>query len=416
LLLNWFFTPPFHTFTIEERNNALALVVFVVVAAAVSSVVDLAARRTNQAARAAAEADTLSALAGSVLRGDSALPALLERLRETFGMSSVTLLERTDDGSPTWTVIESSGPPVTTPEQADADVPASERLVLALRGHPLSAADLRVVSAFAAQTALALEQRRLAQAAQAAQPIAEADRVRAALLTAVSHDLRTPLASAMAAVSSLRSNEVAWTEQETAELLATAEESLERLARLVANLLDMSRLQAGVLSVFPRPVALEDVVPAALDSLGPAGQSITVDVPDTLPPVVADPALLERVIANLAGNAIRYAPEDKPPHVTASALSDRVELRVADRGPGIPVAAREDVFAPFQRLGDTDNTVGVGLGLALARGLTEAMGGTVVPEDTPGGGLTMVVSLAAATPTVTTPRTPRDGRSGVDVR
>ncbi|HEY8720923.1 sensor histidine kinase [Pengzhenrongella sp.] len=210
------------------------------------------------------------------------------------------------------------------------------------------------------------------------------------------HDLRTPLASAKAAVTSLRSNDIEWSAQDHAELLLTADESLDRLAHLVDNLLDMSRLQAGALSAVRRPIALDEVVPLALDDLGPAGSHVVIDVPDDLPVVLADPGLLERVIANLLGNAIRYSPPDSPPRVTGSSLGDRVELRVIDRGPGIPTAYLERVFAPFQRLGDTDNTTGVGLGLALSRGLTVAMGGTLNPEETPGGGLTMVVSLNAA--------------------
>ena len=241
----------------------------------------------------------------------------------------------------------------------------------------------------------ALEQQRLTAEAEAARPIAEADRMRASLLAAVSHDLRTPLASAKAAVTSLRSEDVQWSAEDHGELLATADESLDKLARLVDNLLDMSRLQAGALSVFPRPADLEEIVARSLDDLGPAAKTVLVDIPDDLPEVGIDPAILERVIANLAANALRYSPRGKPPLLTASALGDRVELRVVDRGPGIPEADRDRMFVPFQRLGDTDNTTGVGLGLALSRGLTEAMGGTLEPEDTPGGGLTMSLSLPA---------------------
>jgi two-component system sensor histidine kinase KdpD len=163
----------------------------------------------------------------------------------------------------------------------------------------------------------------------------------------------------------------------------------------VDNLLDMSRLQAGVLSLFPRPVGLDEIVARALDDLGPAARDVMVDIPEPLPAVQVDPAILERVIVNLAGNALRYSPEGIPPLLTASAFGDRVELRVTDRGPGIPEADRDRMFVPFQRLGDTDNTTGVGLGLALSRGFTEAMGGTLTAEDTPGGGLTMTISLPA---------------------
>jgi two-component system sensor histidine kinase KdpD len=391
LIVNYWFTPPLHTFTIAHRNNAVSLGVFVVVAAMVSGVVELAARRTAQAARASAESATLATLAGSVLRGEAMLPALLERVRETFGLQGVTLVERGDDGR--WAAVASVG---AASGEADAEVPVGDRLLLAVRGRPLHAGDRRILGAFAAQAATALDQQRLARAAESVKPLAEADRMRTALLAAVSHDLRTPLASAKASVSSLLSADVRWTPEERAELLATADESLDRLHRLVDNLLDMSRLQAGALSVFRQAVALDEIVPLALDALGPAADAVRLDIPDTLPEVDADPALLERVIANLAANALRYAPAGEPPLLSASVLGGRVELRVVDRGPGIPADDYAKVFAPFQRLGDTDNTTGVGLGLALSRGLAEAMGGSLVPEETPGGGLTMVLVLDVA--------------------
>nr|WP_305038904.1 ATP-binding protein [Frankia sp. ArI3] len=409
LLLDYYLVPPMHQLTIAERNNLLALLVFLAVAAMVSGVVDLAARQTSQAVRASGEAEMLSTLAGSVLRGERALPALLERVREAFGMSSVALLERATEGvrGPIppggesdrggWQVVDGVGPdPCRRPEEADTVLPVGESLALALRGRPLAAADRRVLIAFAAQAAVALEQRRLAAEAAEAKPLAEVDRTRTALLAAVSHDLRSPLASASAAVANLRSDDVTLTDDERTELLALTDESLERLTRLVENLLDMSRLQAGRLSVFPGPVGLDDVIPGVLKDLEPAARGVAVQVSDDLPSAYADPALLERVLANLVANAIRFSPPDQPPLIAASALGDRIELRVVDRGPGLPREHRDQVFTPFQRLGDTDNEIGVGLGLALSRGLTEAMGGTLIPEDTPGGGLTMVVTLPAA--------------------
>ena len=408
VLLNYYFAPPIHTLTIQDPNNALAIGVFIVVAALVSSVVDAAARRTRQAARATAEAETLGTLAGSVLRGEAALPALLERVREAFGLTSVTLLERArpDSAQPVaaahsprddWIAVASAGEGrCERPEDADTQMPAGDSLMLALRGRPLRAEDQRVVGAFAAQAAVILERSRLSEAAAAAVPLAEADKMRTALLAAVGHDLRSPLASAKAAVTSLRSADVHFSASDRRELLMTADESLDQLARLVDNLLDMSRLRADALTILSRPVALDEVVPLALDDLGPDGRKVTVDVPDDLPWVHADAGLLERVIANLVANALRYSPLDQPPIVMGSALGDTVELRVIDRGPGIPSTDLDRVFTPFQRLGDTDNTTGVGLGLALSRGLTEAMGGSLLPEETPGGGLTMVVSLPAS--------------------
>jgi two-component system sensor histidine kinase KdpD len=410
VLLNYYLLPPLHTFAIRETNDALALVVFILVAAMVSAVVDVAARKTRQAARAAAESETLGTLAGSILRGETALPALLERVREAFGLTSVTLLERVSPArtvptgrggtargpSEEWTVVANAGTDrCERPHDADTEVAAGDTLMLAIRGRSLRAEDQRLVGAFAAQAAVMLERHRLEAAAAAVVPLAEGDRMRTALLAAVGHDLRTPLASAKAAVTSLRSDDIDWTPQDHAELLLTADESLDKLTRLVDNLLDMSRLTAGALSVLSRPVALDEVLPLALDDLGPAGRQVVVDVPDVLPQVQADPGLLERVLSNLIANALRYSPPDVPPTVTGSALGQHVELRIIDRGPGIPAVDLDRVFAPFQRLGDSDNTTGVGLGLALSRGLTEAMGGTLTPEDTPGGGLTMIVSLTA---------------------
>ena len=410
LLLNWYFTPPLHTFTIGETNDSLALAVFVVVAALVSSVVDLAARRTRQAARSAAESATLGTLAGSILRGETGIPALLDRVREAFGQTSVTLLRRTDTDAdelttgsrsrpsarPGWEVVAAAGAdPCRRPDEAETVIPAGDALVLALRGRILQAEDQRLVGAFAAQAAVILERSQLNEVVAAAAPLAAADRTRIALLAAVGHDLRTPLASAKAAITSLRSKDVAWSPEDRDELLATADESMDRLTRLVENLLDMSRLQAGVMAVERRPVALDEVVPLALDELGADGRSVRIDVPDDLPAADADPGLLERVLANLVANALRYSPAGTVPTVTGSSIADRLELRVIDEGPGISADDLERVFAPFQRLGDTDNTTGVGLGLALSRGLTEAMGGALTAEETPGGGLTMVVSLPA---------------------
>ncbi|MBB2941348.1 two-component system sensor histidine kinase KdpD [Actinoplanes lutulentus] len=386
LLLNWYFTPPLGRFTIAEGQNLLALVIFVGVAVAVSWVVDTAARRTRQAALASAEAQTLATVAGSVLRGQRPLLALLDRLRETFALDSVTLL---DAGVAVASVGEVRGP-------ADAEVKADDDVLVQLRGRTLEASDRRIVEAFAAQAAVALRQERLAAEAATAKPLAEADRLRTALLAAVSHDLRTPLASAKASVASLRSSDVEFDEEDRAELLATADESLDRLDRLVANLLDMSRLQAGALGVSPVEVGAEEVVPLALDDLGPEGRTVTVRVPEDLPMLHADPGLLERILVNLLANALRYSTPDAPPMITGSTHGDTVELRVIDHGPGIPSDRWDDVFLPFQRLGDRDNHTGVGLGLALSRGLTEAMGGTLTPEETPGGGLTMILSLPIA--------------------
>jgi two-component system, OmpR family, sensor histidine kinase KdpD len=406
VLLNYYFTPPIHAFTIEQRENLLALIVFLAVAISVSVTVDIAARRTREAAVARAEAETLSTLAGSVVRGGRALPALLDQLREAYGFSGVTLLERRTEepGGPdvqhdpdAWRVAAAAGDqPSLYPGQGDADVSVDDQFTLVLRGHPLAAADRRVVEAFAAQAAVALRAERLAEQAATVGSLSEVDKMRTALLSAVSHDLRTPLASARAAIDGLRSHDVAFSEADREELLSTVGESLERLTRLVDNLLDMSRLQAGALGLAPQPMSMADAVARALDDLGPTGRAVTLRVPDEPPEVNADPALIERVLANLLANAQRYSPPDRPPMVSISDHAGYVETRVVDHGPGIPATAWDTVFLPFQRLGDRDNDTGVGLGLALSRGLVEAMGGTLTPDNTPGGGLTMTLRLPTA--------------------
>ncbi|MFC7924139.1 DUF4118 domain-containing protein [Streptomyces cinereoruber] len=394
LLLNWFFTPPVHRLTIADPKNIVALAVFLGVAMSVASVVDLAARRTHQAARLRAESEVLSYLAGSVLRGETSLDALLERVRETFSMESVALLEREDEVEP-WTPVASVGPhPAARPEEADADMPVGDRLALALSGRVLPAEDRRVLGAFAAQAAVVLDRQRLVGEAEEARKLAEGNKIRTSLLAAVSHDLRTPLASIKASVSSLRSDDVEWSEQDRAELLEGIEAGADRLDHLVGNLLDMSRLRTGTVAPLMRVVDLDEVVPMALGGV-PDG-SAELDIPETLPMVEVDKGLLERAVANIVENAVKYSPGGVPVTVAASALGDRVELRVVDRGPGVPDEAKDGIFEPFQRFGDAPRGSGVGLGLAVARGFAEAMGGTLGAEDTPGGGLTMVLTLRAA--------------------
>jgi len=399
LLLNFYFAEPLHTLTISEPENVLALAVFVLIAVLVSRVVDQAARRSAEAARSNAEAETLATLAGSLLRGAEALPALLQRVAETFATSSVTLLRRQLEAGPgAWQVLASVGEPVCSrPEDADAEAPIAEDLVLALRGRRLAAADQRMLVAFATEVAVAYRQRQLAETAAAARELAETDRARTALLNAVSHDLRTPLASAKAAVSSLRSTEISWPEADRAQLLAAADQALDRLTALVTNLLDLSRLQAGVLSADPQPVGIDDLVNRALGTLAEPA-AVDVAVSPELPEVLADVGLAERVIANVLENALRYSPPGARVRVVAGQQDGTVELRVIDRGPGIPAAARAAVFEPFQRRDDraVSTGAGVGLGLAIARGFVVAMRGTINLDDTPGGGLVVTIALPVA--------------------
>jgi two-component system sensor histidine kinase KdpD len=355
-------------------------------------VVATAARRTAEATRARAEAEILVRLAATVT-SDDPLHLLVEHLRSSFALDSVAILHRTGEG---WICEASAGPDAPRrPHDADVVDELAPDVVLALRGRQLTGDDRRVLAAFGAQLAAALERSRLTAAAASAGALAQANELRTALLQAVSHDLRTPLAAIKASVSSLRQDDVEWSDEEQAEFLTAIEDQTDRLTTLVANLLDMSRLQAGVIEPQLRAVAFDEVVPAALAGLGDGGATIESELPETLPAVRADPALLERVVANLLENAV-HASAGELVHVLACPVNDGVSLHVVDRGSGIPRADRERVFEPFQRSGDARSATGVGLGLAVARGFVEAMQGELQLEDTPGGGLTAIVTLPVA--------------------
>jgi two-component system sensor histidine kinase KdpD len=394
LLTNFFFTPPVHTFTIAEGENLLALFVFLVVAGLVSWVVSIAGRRTADAARARAEAETLAALAGTLASAEDSLPQLVAQLRAAFAADAVAVLRVGDDGS---RVVETAaGEPVPTrPEDARFAVPLGPREVLVVAGPELPDEDQEVLRSFALQVQVAVERRRLRADVAAAAGLAEANELRTALLAAVSHDLRTPLASIKASVTSLLQRDVQWTAEATREFLETIDEESDRLNTLVGNLLDMSRLQTGAMQLVMRDVGLEEVVPRALEGLPDRPVAVVLDLPETLPRVSADAPLLERAVANVVDNARSWSPADRAVRVEAGVVGNRVDLRVIDHGPGIPPDQRDLVFQPFQRLGDDPSDGGVGLGLAVARGFVDAMGGQLVVEDTPGGGVTMVLSLPA---------------------
>ena len=393
-LINYFFVKPVHTLEVAQGEQALALAVFLVVAAVVSWAVETAARRARVAEQATRQAETLSALARSDFEESDTLHHVLERARSTFGMESVTLSAR-EHPSGDWGDVDNAG---WAPRGKEAplrfDVPIGTELRLIGRGPALFAEDKRVLHAFAAAAQTAYEGQRLSVRAGEARELAAADRQRTALLAAVGHDLRTPLAGIKASVSTLRQTDVEWSEEQRGELLAAIEESADRLNGVVENLLDASRLQAGALSVQTVPVALDEVVGAALLSVPGARGTVTVDVPEDLPLVQADPGLLERVLANLLENAIRHGGAG-PVELTATAGEMDARLKVIDHGPGVPDSERERLFQPFQRLA-SDTSGGAGLGLTVARGFTEAMDGVLIADGSDGGGLTMRLRLPLA--------------------
>lgn len=390
-LVNFFFVPPFHTLTVEGRDLVITLAVYVVVATTVSVAVDLAARQRAAAARSGVEAALLARITEAPLE-ERPLHAVLEHVKDTFGMAGAALLERGLDGERPVAVV--GEPPSADPALS---APAGEQLRLVADGPALFAADQRFLSLLATAAARALQAERLAAEAARTRELTEIDRLRAALLAAVGHDLRTPLAGIKACVSSLREPDLELTAAQQAELLATVDASADKMNDLVENLLALSRLQAGALSVHPRATAVDETTAAALlHTPPPAGRTVDVDVPDDLPPAWADPGLLERVVANLVANALDAGPPDRPVRVHAYAEGHSIRLRVTDHGPGVPADQRERIFAPFQRLDDHTTRHGLGLGLAIARGFTEAMNGTLTPTDTPGGGLTMTLTLPTA--------------------
>ena len=384
LTLDFFFVEPVYTVTIAKPAHILALALYILNALLVSYVVDQAARRSRVAVRAAAESELLATIAGSVLRGQDALEALITRTRESFKLNSVRVVG-TDD------VLFESG--TVNDDDRLTVLPVGDRGTLELRGPNLAASERRLLSVIAAQIDAAFEHNALVKTAGEIEPLAQADRMRSALLAAVGHDLRRPLTAATAAVTGLRSTDVTWSVSDRDELLATAQESLETLADLVTNLLDVSRVQAGALAVTTAPLLVEDVILEAIDELGLGPADVELGIAEDLPEVLADHGLLQRVLVNLLENARRYSAPGESVRISASAFAGSVEVRVTDTGPGVPEDRLEDIFVPFQRLGDTDNSTGLGLGLALSKGFVEGMGGTLQADDTPGGGLTMVISL-----------------------
>ncbi|WP_299574093.1 sensor histidine kinase KdpD [uncultured Williamsia sp.] len=407
LLLNYFFTDPRYSFTIDNTENASTILVMLVVAIAVAALVDSASRRRREASRAAAEAELLTTFAGAVLSGTSPT-TLLELVRDTFGQTAVSVV-RLGGSLP---VVENAvgTDPAARPGDADTVCTvASGEYAMLLRGPAPTGRDRRVLTAVATQAAGVVERRRLAEAASEARALAETDKLRRALLSAVSHDLRTPLAAVKAAASSLRSTDVSFSPEDTAELLATIEESTDHLTAIVGNLLDSSRLAAGVVRPQMRHVYLGEVVGRVLVGMASyattATERVRVDGGHVL--VWADPVLLERVLANLIDNALRHsgdatvtvrAEPDEPigdVDDTTTSASRRVRVLVVDHGIGIDEGDRAAVLAAFHRLGDQNSSSGVGLGLSVASGFTEAMGGQLEVVETPGGGSTMVVDLPA---------------------
>ncbi len=393
LLADFYFTEPYGSLAIRGMEETLGIIAFLVVAGLVSVLVDQSARRSLEAARARSEAEALARLAAPGGADTDPLTVIVEGLCSTFDLEAVAVLHR-DDGQG-WVVEAAAGErPPSSPDEGTDTIAVGHNAAVVLRAGPggVPAEDRRVLSAYASRIGSALRDRELSARASEASTLADANALRTALLSAVSHDLRTPLSTIKASVTSLLERDVDWPPSEVERFLRTIADETDRLNRLVGNLLDMSRLSAGALELSVRPVGLDEVLPAALTGLPRYDARVVVDVPETLPLVLADPALLERAIANLVENALQHSPGDGKVRLQADRVDGMVELRIVDRGPGIPERERERVFRPFQRLNDS-GPQGTGLGLAIARGFIEAMGGTLTIDDTPGGGTTVAIRL-----------------------
>lgn len=390
LLANWYFTPPFETWKIDDASQLFSLFAFLLVASAVGLLVGNATRRSAEARKARAQAEALAATTTYQVFGPDTT-GMTRRVRDVFALNAAAVLRRTGD---TWEPVAAVGiSELRSPDDADEVIPLTDDTVLALTGGTLTGDDRRVLRAFAAQMAQALERERLQGEAATVDAMAETDRLRTALLSAVSHDLRTPLATIKASVTSLLETNVAWTVDQTRAFLRAILQEAERLNRVVGRLLDASRVQVGAVHVFFLPVGLDEIVSSALPGLAEVGERVFVEIPESLPRVQTDPALMERVVANLIENALTWSPNGQQVRVTAGEVAGRIDLRIIDRGPGIPSDDRETIFQPFQRLGDSSSESGVGLGMAVARGFLEAMGHELAIEDTPGGGTTMVIGF-----------------------
>ncbi len=378
LLLNVFYTEPFHTPYIADPHNRFTLAVMAVVAAAVAIIVHRSASRAREAAHARTEAALMSSYARTILLDDNPADTLLARIREDFGLSSVELREK----------------PAPAPSPHGQEIPIDATTALVLDGPELDEARRSMLASAGVQAVLALRHQEMTSTAAEARRQSDAAALRTALLSALGHDLRTPLTALTMAIGTLQDDTLAITAADRRELLSVADESTRQLRDLVDNLLDSSRLATGAVRPLIRPHGIDDVTVRALASVR-GGNAVALRFPDDLPGVLADAGLLERVLANLADNALRHG--GAPVSIEARPIDGRVSLAIIDHGPGLSPAARAQLFEPFQRHGDRDRTTGIGLGMSVAKGFITAMGGTIEASDTPGGGLTVTVALPAAT-------------------
>lgn len=391
--LNYLFTPPFHTLNISNRNDLIALLAFLATSVTASLVLRKLDLRTAKLRQLSKEGQFLSSLAEDIIRGHNSLKEILSNSKTTFGLKELAIVQQVKStGRHEVEVIYGSIESISLDSIDHQIVLNSDYSLLA--NPPITDPELRkLVTTFGSQLLILLERQLLEENEKELSEIRQADQMRVALLNAVSHDLRGPLASSKAAISSLQNGQVTWTREEQSELLNSASNSLDQLNHLIENLLDMSRLEAGAIFINWRNVGVEDVVSGAIKSLKSPTDRINISIDPELPPIKGDPILLERVIGNLIENALRFNPPERSVSIAAFQVEDRIEIRVIDHGQGLTEAQNAKLFTPFQRLGDRDNSTGIGLGLAIVKGFTELMNGRISIEETFEGGLTMVLSF-----------------------
>ena len=385
LAFNFFFLPPLYTLTLAERSNWFALAVYVITAIVVGSLASRYRRRGADAEQRERESALLADLAADLLRGvplTESIEQIEDRTAAVLGVSKVQIAlgehpRASTRGSPHTLTVEGRTIGVLYTPEAEEPALGTQR---------------RLLPALAALLGVTLEREALAREALEADTLRRSDTVKTAVIQAVSHDLRTPLATIEQALDGLESGELDLTDDDRTALLETIRAEHGRLKRLVENLLDLSRIQAQAAEAHPEVWTIEELVSQALEEL-PGAERVVVTAPDELPPVRVDAAQVQRALANVLENALRVSPASEPVSVRLTATRQDVLVRVTDRGPGIPESERERIFEPFHRVAGRPDQPGAGLGLAIAKGFTEANGGRMWLESRAGQGASFVLAF-----------------------
>jgi two-component system, OmpR family, sensor histidine kinase KdpD len=394
LALNWLFTEPTGSFKIHRTDDVVALAVFAASAALVGWTVQRLSTLRRTALQREAEAKMRLDLTNRLLTGadvDDALHSAADALAALFAFEACTLTA----GQPLAAADE--------PAHANVRVDGPGVTLLARAPQPLTPPDRELLEALVAGLAAGVDRLRLQEEVREARLVAEVGRQRAGFLSAVSHNLRTPLTAVKAAAGTLLASWSRIEPEERRELLETISDESERLERLVRNTLELSRIRAGALDIDPERVDIADLVQHAVRRLRPIARAhrVRLDVDDDLPPVSLDVMMAEQILLNLLENALRFAPPGSEIVVGAHVGGrddDEIELRVADHGPGVPPEARDRIFEEFQSAETRPDRSGTGLGLAIVRALVVAHGGSVRYEDTRGGGATFVCTFPREAP------------------